>query len=162
LPDVPGRLGAAPDHGDYAMITPRDIAAPFDHITWRDGQMLRAADLGAEQSEADRLRRLHIRYLHGVWGVVEGLAVVAGGPARVRAPSGSAWAGSGPARLWPKAGAIAAPAGIVQPTTAYLVIARPEAAGDCEAGPRRPASSCGEGRAGRIEQGVLSWRTVDQ
>ena len=57
------------------MMTPRDIAAPFDRITWRDGQTLTAADLAAEQSEADRLRRLHIRYLHGVWGVAEGLQV---------------------------------------------------------------------------------------
>jgi hypothetical protein len=142
------------------MISPRDIAAPFDRITWRDGQTLRAADLGAEQSEADRLWRLHIRYLHGVWGVVEGLGVVPDGPAALRVAPGYALDGLGATLLWPQAHVIAAPTGIVQTATLYLVISRPEETCECETGPRR--FDCSEGRADRIEQGVLSWKTVGQ
>lgn len=143
------------------MITPRDIAATFDRITWRDGQTLSAADLSTEQSEADRLRRLHIRYLHGVWGVVEGLSVAADGPAAVQVAPGYALDAAGAMLLWPQADAIAAPTGIAQAATLYLVISRPEeAVCGCEAGPRR--FDCSEGRADRIERGVLSWKTVRQ
>ena len=59
------------------MITPHDIAIPLERITWRDGQTLLSRDLHDDQHYADRLRHLHIRYLHRTWGVVEGFEVFA-------------------------------------------------------------------------------------
>jgi hypothetical protein len=52
------------------MISDLDI--PFDRITYRDGQLLTALDLRDEQRRHDRLRRLHVRYLHDTWGIALG------------------------------------------------------------------------------------------
>jgi hypothetical protein len=55
------------------MISDLDI--PFDRITYRDGQLLTALDLRDEQRRHDRLRRLHVRYLHDTWGIALGFEV---------------------------------------------------------------------------------------
>src|SRR5712691_6747461 len=55
------------------MISDLDI--PFDRITYRDGQLLTALDLSDEQRRYDRLRRLHVRYLHDTWGIALGFEV---------------------------------------------------------------------------------------
>jgi hypothetical protein len=52
-----------------------DLDIPFDRITYRDGQLLTALDLSDEQRRHDRLRRLHVRYLHDTWGIALGFAV---------------------------------------------------------------------------------------
>ena len=52
-----------------------DLDIPFDRITYRDGQLLTALDLSDEQRRHDRLRRLHVRYLHDTWGIALGLEV---------------------------------------------------------------------------------------
>jgi hypothetical protein len=55
------------------MISDLDI--PFDRITYRNGQLLAALDLSDEQRRHDRLRRLHVRYLHDTWGIALGFDV---------------------------------------------------------------------------------------
>jgi len=52
-----------------------DLDIPFDRITYRDGQLLTALDLRDEQRRHDRLRRLHVRYLHDTWGIALGFDV---------------------------------------------------------------------------------------
>ena len=52
-----------------------DLDIPFDRITYRDGQLLTALDLSDEQRRHDRLRRLHVRYLHDTWGIALGFEV---------------------------------------------------------------------------------------
>jgi hypothetical protein len=52
-----------------------DLDIPFDRITYRDGQLLTALDLRDEQRRHDRLRRLHVRYLHDTWGIALGFEV---------------------------------------------------------------------------------------
>jgi hypothetical protein len=52
-----------------------DLDIPFDRITYRDGQLLTALDLRDEQRRHDRLRRLHVRYLHDAWGIALGFDV---------------------------------------------------------------------------------------
>jgi hypothetical protein len=52
-----------------------DLDIPFDRITYRDGQLLTALDLSDEQRRHDRLRRLHVHYLHDTWGIALGLEV---------------------------------------------------------------------------------------
>ncbi|SRR6266404_581536 len=42
---------------------------PADRITYRDGQRLWARDLRDDKRRGDRLRWLHVRYLHHTWGV---------------------------------------------------------------------------------------------
>ncbi len=56
-------------------ITPADVDIPFDRVTWRDGQPLTSRDMRDDKRTDDRLRWLHVRYLHGVWGIVSGLDV---------------------------------------------------------------------------------------
>jgi hypothetical protein len=52
-----------------------DLDIPFDRITYRDGQLLTALDLRDEQRRHDRLRGLHVRYLHDTWGIALGFEV---------------------------------------------------------------------------------------
>lgn len=47
----------------------------FDRVTYRDGQLLTAGDMQADQGRSSRLWDLHTRYLHGTWGVAIGFAV---------------------------------------------------------------------------------------
>src|SRR5437899_1691032 len=58
---------------------PNELEIPFDRITWRDGQLVTARDMSDDHHRDDRLRRLHLLYLHGAaagnWGVVLGLVV---------------------------------------------------------------------------------------
>ncbi len=52
-----------------------DLEIPFDQVTYRDGQLLSALDMGNDQQRDDRLRRLHMRYLHDTWGIAVGFEV---------------------------------------------------------------------------------------
>jgi hypothetical protein len=52
-----------------------DLDIPFDRITYRDGQLLTALDLSDEVRRQDRIRRLHVHYLHDTWGIALGLEV---------------------------------------------------------------------------------------
>jgi hypothetical protein len=52
-----------------------DLDIPFDRITYRNGQLLTALDLSDEQRRHDRLRQLHVRYLHDTWGIALGFEV---------------------------------------------------------------------------------------
>jgi hypothetical protein len=54
------------------------LEIPFDRVTYRDGQLLTAADLIADQSRNARLWALHTRYLHDTWGIAIGYLVNAG------------------------------------------------------------------------------------
>jgi hypothetical protein len=54
---------------------PDDLEIPFDRITYRDGQLLTALDLGDEHRREMRLRRLHSRYLHETWGIALGFEI---------------------------------------------------------------------------------------
>ena len=52
-----------------------DFDIPFDRVTFRDGQLLTARDLRDARRRQARLRRLHLRYLHGTWGIALGFQV---------------------------------------------------------------------------------------
>lgn len=52
-----------------------DLEIPFDRVTYRDGQLLDARDLGDDHRGDARLWRLHTRYLHGTWGIALGFEV---------------------------------------------------------------------------------------
>src|SRR4051794_25048822 len=58
-----------------------ELEIPFDRVTWRDGQLLTARDFNDDHHRDDRLRRLHLLYLHGAasgnWGIVVGFDVTA-------------------------------------------------------------------------------------
>lgn len=54
------------------------LEIPFDRVTYRDGQLLTAADLTADQDHNARLWDLHTRYLHDTWGIAIGYVVNAG------------------------------------------------------------------------------------
>ena len=54
---------------------PDGLAAPFERITYRDGQRLTARDLGDDRARRTRLRRLHVRWLHETWGIAIGYDV---------------------------------------------------------------------------------------
>jgi hypothetical protein len=47
----------------------------LDRIRFRDGQMLASRDLRDEQSAEVRLRAMHVRLVHDVWGIALGLRV---------------------------------------------------------------------------------------
>jgi hypothetical protein len=54
---------------------PQDLQVPFDRITYREGQLLAARDLEDDFLTNQRLRRLHVHYLHNTWGISLGYAV---------------------------------------------------------------------------------------
>ena len=54
---------------------PDDLTAPFNRVSFRDGQLLAAADLGDVTAAAARFRRLHSAYLHGGCGIALGFDV---------------------------------------------------------------------------------------
>lgn len=51
------------------------LQIPFDRVTYRDGQLLTAGDMQADQGRNSRMWDLHTRYLHGTWGVAIGFLV---------------------------------------------------------------------------------------
>jgi len=51
------------------------LEIPFDRVTYRNGQRLDARDLRDDHRDEERLRRLHVRYLHDTWGIALGFEV---------------------------------------------------------------------------------------
>ncbi len=132
-----------------------------DRITWRDGQLLTSRDLRDDQHNGDVLRELHIRYLHKTWGVVEGLDVLAAGPALTVTP-GYALDRQGHELLLPVATFVHAPTQMSAATTMYLTISN---ASGTKAGCTTIdlATLCpGVRYADPIEAGSLSWKTVKE
>jgi hypothetical protein len=143
------------------MNTPRDLATPLDRLVWLDGQVLASRDLRDDQHTSDRLRHLHIHYLHKTWGVVEGLNVLSISSAGVIVGPGYALDIEGRELLLPKAKAFAAPQNITASTTMYLVISKGSATACCSA--PDPSQLCpGVAATITIEEGELSWKTVNQ
>jgi hypothetical protein len=52
-----------------------DLEVPFDRVTYREGQLLAALDLQDDKRRNDRLRWMHVRYLHDTWGIALGFEV---------------------------------------------------------------------------------------
>jgi hypothetical protein len=52
-----------------------ELGVPFDRITYREGQLLAARDLGEDRQDEARRRWLHVRHLHETWGIALGLTV---------------------------------------------------------------------------------------
>jgi hypothetical protein len=143
------------------MNIPRDAAIPLERMTWRDGQLLAARDLRDDQSYNDRLRELHIRYLHKTWGVVEGLNVVAPSASEVAVTPGYALDVDGRELLLPRVARLAAP-GIAASTTMYLVISANTGASGCKA-PIDLSGLCpGVKNPVRLDVGAISWKTVNE
>jgi hypothetical protein len=131
----------------------------IDRITWRDGQLLASRDMRDDERNCEELRRLHIRYLHKTWGVVEGLNVLASGAA-MRVTPGYALDIDGRELLHPLATIVEAPASVVVTTTMYLVISR---AAGCGGTAVDLATLCpGVRNAIPLEAGSLSWKTVKE
>jgi len=141
------------------MNTPRDLATPLERITWRDGQTLLSKDLREDVHSADRLRHLHIRYLHKTWGIVEGLQVNSLGTHAVLVGPGYALDIHGCELLRPRAMRVATPANMTS-TTMYLVLSRGVCLTDCVAAPDLAALCPGAMNPTDIESGELAWKTV--
>jgi hypothetical protein len=142
------------------MITPLDIAIPLQRITWRDGQALLSRDLRDQQQAADRLRHLHIRYLHRTWGIVEGLNVEAAANGTLLVAAGYALDIEGNELLRPLSARVTPPPEIVTATTMYLVLSRAVPVTDCAA-PLALAALCpGAADPIPLEQGVLTFKRV--
>jgi len=65
-----------------------DLEIPFDRVTYRDGQLLDARDLRDDHRRESRLRRLHVRYLHGTSGIAFGFDVAQLDDKRVNVDTG--------------------------------------------------------------------------
>jgi len=145
------------------MITPRDIAAPLERITWRDGQLLASRDLRDDSSFDARLRHLHIHYLHRTWGVVDGLQAGAAGHAAVVVSPGYALDTDGHELLVPAARRVPAPANVITKTTMYLVISLGTPGSACGSTIPDLSTLCpGVRNPVPIQQGELAWKTVNQ
>jgi len=141
------------------MITQRDISTPLERITWRDGQGLASRDLRDDASNTDRYRRLHVRYLHRTWGVVEGLRVLAlAGDAFVTA--GYALDNEGRELLVPQLTA-APPPKLAVSATMYLVISSGESCG-CGGSPDLATLCPGAANPVAIEKGALAWKLLGE
>jgi hypothetical protein len=137
------------------MSTPLDLSIPIERITWLDGQELASRDLRDSQANDDRFRSLHIHYQHKTWGVVEGLNVVAVGLSAAGVSPGYALDLAGGALLVPLSTTVPVPANIA--ATMYLVLSgNGESGCSCD---DSPPPLCA---AAEIEQGVLSWKTVNE
>jgi hypothetical protein len=143
------------------MTTPRDLAIPLERITWRDGQTLTSSDLRSDWSYADRLRYLHVRYQHKTWGVVEGLNVTSAGIATVIVSPGYALNIEGVELLLPAKTGLSVPKTVAS-TTMYLVIARAANPTACAATPDLATLCPGVRNPIPLEQGQISWKTVNQ
>jgi hypothetical protein len=144
------------------MTTPRDIAAPLDRITWRNGQLLTAADLRDEQARLDRLRYLHVRYQHRTWGIVGGFSVAAAGTEAVHVGRGYALDIEGRDLLLPGSRTLQVPAGTAAGLTMYLVISWDAGSSCCASTPDLKQLCPGKGNPLLLEQGALAWKTVEQ
>jgi hypothetical protein len=54
---------------------PVELQIPFARVTYREGQLLAARDLHDDFETAQRLRRMHTRFLHNTWGIALGFTV---------------------------------------------------------------------------------------
>jgi hypothetical protein len=54
---------------------PAELQIPFDRVTYREGQLLASRDLHDDFETAQRLRRMHTRFLHNSWGIALGFTV---------------------------------------------------------------------------------------
>jgi hypothetical protein len=54
---------------------PRELQIAFDRVTYREGQLLTSRDLTDDFGAAQRLRRMHTRFLHDTWGIGLGFIV---------------------------------------------------------------------------------------
>jgi hypothetical protein len=143
-------------------MIPLDISVPLERLLWRDGQRLIASDLRNDLSYAERLRALHIRYLHRTWGVVEGLAVASNPFAAAVVDAGVALNGEGYLLLLPKITAAPDLPKLPQTATLYLVLS-PE--GECGCGGAAPDLSTlcpGATTAQARVQATLAWKTVGE
>jgi hypothetical protein len=142
-------------------MTPLDISVPLERLLWRDGQRLIAGDLRNDLGYADRLRALHIRYLHRTCGVVEGLAVTRNAQG-VAVAAGVALNGEGYLLLLPKITEAPDLPKLPQTATLYLVLS-PE--GECGCGGAAPDLSAlcpGATTAQARVQATLAWKTVGE
>jgi len=135
--------------------------AALERMTWRDGQLLTARDLRDGQSYSDRLRELHIRYLHKTWGVVEGLNVVAPSASEVAVTPGYALDVDGRELLLPRAARLATPA-IAASTTMYLVISAGSGASACKAPIDLTGLCPGVKNPVPLDAGTISWKSVNE
>jgi hypothetical protein len=67
--------GQPSNNGGVTTVTPGGLETPFDRVTYRDGQLLTAADLADDLDRNRRLRQLHTHYLHDTWGIAIGYGV---------------------------------------------------------------------------------------
>jgi hypothetical protein len=134
-----------------------DLDIPFDRITYRDGQLLTARDMGDDVRRAARLRWLHTRYLHETWGIALGFEVnVASGNRTVVVGPGYAVDNMGRDIVLP--GGISVPVpGVTGPETLVLTMSYLE---DCAFRARYDlVELCLDGGLGpRHERPGLAWR----
>jgi hypothetical protein len=136
------------------------LDVPFDRVTYRDLQLLQARDLRDDVRRDARLRWLHTRYLHLIWGIAFGFEVqpstdqtaVAVGP-------GYAVDSAGRDLVLPDSIELAVPA-TIGPTTFVLIAGYQE---DAAFPNRRDLSSlCLEGGLDpRHERPLLAWVRQD-
>ena len=142
-------------------MIPLDISVPLERLLWRDGQRLIASDLRDDLRYAERLRALHIRYLHRTWGVVEGLAVTRK-VFDVDVTAGVALNGEGYLLLLPDEGMAPEPLRQTQTATLYLVLSPESECGCGSAAPDLSTLCPGTTTAQARVQATLVWKTVGE
>jgi hypothetical protein len=138
---------------------PPGLEIPFDRITWRDGQLLTSRDMRDEKHNDDRLRYLHVRYLHDTWGIVSGLDVTALDRQTVSVAPGFALDRTGREILLWQTVTLTVP---ILPASFLVLVAR-FAPDDTYRRRRELGSLCVNGViAGASEHPEFLWRTVDE
>ena len=144
------------------MMTPRDISVPLERLLWRDGQRLAANDLRDDLRYAERLRALHIRYMHRTWGVVEGLEVASNPFATAVVDAGVALNRDGYLLLLPKITLAPELPKLAKTATLYLVLS-PESESGCGSGAPDLSTLCTGAKSTQARlQATLAWKTVGE
>ena len=138
-----------------------DLSVPFDRVTFRDGQLLTARDLGDAASRQSRLLALHTRYMHGTWGIAVGFEIaLAPGNAAVDVGPGYAIDETGSSLLLAEGIRVPVPASSA-PTPFVLVAAYQEDAAYRSRPGAPDLCNGGAGISPGHERPVISWRTPD-
>jgi hypothetical protein len=144
-------------------MIPLDISMPLDRLLWRDGQRLTAADFRSDLRSADRMRALHIRYLHRTSGVVEGLEIASNPFASAIVNAGVALNGEGYVLLLPKITAAPNLPKLAQTATLYLVLSPADEGGGCGSSAPDLSTLCtGAATVQARIQATLAWKTVGE
>lgn len=137
----------------------KELDRPLAHVTYRDGQLLRACDLRDDRDREARLWRLHNLHLHESWGIAVGFEpTLPSGRTSVRVGPGHALDADGRDLLLDGVVRLALPKTAHRRrfilTARHRGVTRPPLRNDAP-------GVCTSGRPPRPQRPLLAWRTVD-